>query len=278
MRKADTVDILDFKIMQFMMMAGPESVTMAQMGKKLGEQRYTVTRAIDRLEKQGLAQRGVRAPRLTDAGLMRAKEQNDRYMIALNHLMYEGVDLENAQHDAYCLALYCSDEMMDVLRSSDARNCVKLELKDREKFDGNTLCEKLKNGTFYFPFIIYRLHAKGNNNISMANEGFENPCAIFVDEGKGFVQLKIKPMVQTSHLNGFSVKGQVSRLEYMDGEQFIPAEFHNDVVSFPASCMNFMNMGEGMGQIMQGTVCLRMQCSCGIVHMPESEALFTIMI
>ena len=45
-----------------------------------------------------------------------------------------------------------------------------------------------------------------------------------------------------------------------------------------AGSLYFLNIGSGMGQILHGSVCLRMQCSVGTNHMPESTAIFTIMI
>ena len=39
-----------------------------------------------------------------------------------------------------------------------------------------------------------------------------------------------------------------------------------------------LNIGSGVGQILHGSVCLRMQCSVGTKHMPESTAIFTILI
>ncbi len=93
--------------------------------------------------------------------------------------------------------------MMGVLRAGDERYRVKHELKDHAEFNGGLMCSKIHGGTYLVPFVIYRLKAKDNNNYSMVNEGFENPCMLYVDDGNCFIQLKIKEMTQESMLNGF---------------------------------------------------------------------------
>ena len=112
----------------------------------------------------------------------------------------------------------------------------------------------------------------------MANNGFEHPCTLCVENGEGIIQLRVLPMSHRSTVSGCRISGQVSKLAYLDNGRFTDGEFHGDVVSFPASALNFINIGSGMGQILHGSVCLQMHCSCGIAHMPPSQALFTILI
>ena len=38
------------------------------------------------------------------------------------------------------------------------------------------------------------------------------------------------------------------------------------------------NRGSGTDQILHGSVCLKMKCSVGFMHMPESTAIFTVLI
>ncbi len=275
----ESSDVLDFRVLMCLLGANDHGVTMIDLSRTLQEKKYTITRAIDRLEKRGVVKRSdERIPYLTAEGLTMAERYHERFMVAQNHLLYEGVDLEHAKQDACCWALYCSDRMMDVLRSSDERNRVKTELKDETSISGAALCRMLKSGTYFFPFIIYREQVKENNNLSMANKGFENPCTLYVENGEGFIQLRTKVMAQNSLVNGSLLKGKVSRLEYFEKGHFVAAEIHGDVISFPASALNFINTGSGMNQVLHGSVCLRMQCSCGIAHMPQSRALFTILI
>ena len=45
-----------------------------------------------------------------------------------------------------------------------------------------------------------------------------------------------------------------------------------------AEALQFINMGEGPAQILHGSVSLKMQSTCGEDHMPESSAVFTLLI
>ena len=276
---SDSPDILRLRVMLCFLKSAPEHCTVTGIARTLNEEKYTISRIMQALEKEGLIDRSdARHPFLTAKGSELAERYAKRVETATNHLLYEGVDIENAKSDACYWALYCSDKLMSVVRSSEERYRVKLELRDQKSFSGRTLCKRLKDGCYQFPFIIYREHVKGNSNISMANDGFEHPCTLYVNGGEGLIQLRSLPISAKSGSNGKMVHGKINKMEYFDAGQFISAEIHGNVVSFPADVLNFTNMGTGVGQVLHGTVCLRMQCSCGIIHMPESKAIFTIII
>lgn len=47
--------------------------------------------------------------------------------------------------------MYCSDELMDVIKESDERYRVKNELREQKNFSGSTLCKRLKDGIIHMP-------------------------------------------------------------------------------------------------------------------------------
>ena len=49
-------------------------------------------------------------------------------------------------------------------------------------------------------------------------------------------------------------------------------------VFFPVTALRFISMGKGRDTLLHGSVCLKMQCSVGDMHMPESTAVFTMFI
>ena len=49
-------------------------------------------------------------------------------------------------------------------------------------------------------------------------------------------------------------------------------------IRLKSNMIQFVNSGTGIGQFMNGTVNMKMQCSVGNVHMPESVALFSMTI
>lgn len=274
-----STEVLKFRILACLHDAGDSTCTVTGISRTLQEEKYVISRTMIRMEQEGLIDRSnIRAPVLTDKGRMEADRYHERVGLALNHLLRAGVDLEHAKRDACVWALNCSDEMMAIVRASDERYRIKKELKGEPFFDGATLCEHVRNGTYAFPFVIYREHPKGSDVLSMANDGFEHPCTLHVEDGKGVIQLRTLPMSKKSALNRLSMVGKVNKLEYFDAGRFVHAEFHGDVITFPASILRFANIGEGPGQMLHGSVYLKMQCSVGIAHMPESKALFTILI
>lgn len=275
----DIQNILKFRILTCLLMSSPTLCTVTGISRTLKEEKYVISRAMIKMEQEGLVDRSdVRAPMLTELGKKKAEAYQERLIIAQNYLLYEGEEVENARRDATVLAMYGSDELMTIIRGTIEPKRVKHELRQTASFSGTVFCKKLKDGIYNFPFLIYREHVNNNSNISMANRGFERPCSLIVDNGVGTIQLVAKSMSEYSQLNGERLYGHINRMEYFDSGQFIGAEFHGNVISFTASALNFENLGDGAGQILHGSVCLKMQCTCGTVHMPESKAIFTILI
>lgn len=275
----DTPEILRLRVLLCFLCEDETDCTVMEISRTLREEHYSVSRAIAALEKEGLiSKEQPRKPRLTEKGRLQAEKYAERINITTNHLLYEGVNLESAASDAYYWALYNTDDTMEVIRSAEEKCCVKYELRNQKQFNGETLCKKLRNGEYLFPFIIYRENAKGGNNISMANEGFEHPCVLSVNNGIGTLRIKAVEVSAHSAANGKLMRGRVDSLKYFDNGSYIVAERSGNILSIPASVLNFKNIGEGMGQILHGQVCMRMCCTVGAVHMPESTAIFTILI
>lgn len=275
----DTPDILRLRVLLCFLREDEKDCTVMEIARTLGEEHYTVSRAIAALEKEGLISREKpRRPQLTETGRIQAEKYSERIDITMSHLLYEGVNVDSAQNDAYYWALYNTDDTMKIIRSAEEKCRVKYELRVQKQFSGAALCKKLKDGEYRFPFIIYRENAKGGSNISMANEGFEHPCILSVKDGVGMLRLKAVEVTANSAATGRVMHGRVNKLKYFDSGSYISADRNGNVLSLPASVLNFKNIGEGIGQILHGLVCLRMQCTVGVVHMPESTAIFTILI
>lgn len=275
----ETMDLLKLRVLLCFLRSTPENCNVTGISRTLKEEKYTISRVLRHLEDAGLVDRSApRRPALTALGKMQAERYAERAEIATNHLLYEGVSVENAVRDASFWALYCSDEMMEVVRASDERCLVKHELKDRKSFDGAALCKRLKDGSYHFPFIINRECVKNKTNLSMANEGFEHPCTLLVQDGVGWIQLRAVTIYAKSLATGQRMPGRVHMIEYFDAGRYVSAASNGNVISFPAEALQFVNMGAGVGQVLYGSVNLKMKCSCGPMHMPESEAIFTILI
>lgn len=276
---SESADLLRLRVLLCFLRSAPENCNVTGISRTLREEKYTISRVLSHLEKDGLVDRSdKRRPALTIMGKALAERYAERSEIAINHLLYEGVDMENAMRDANYWALYCSDKLMEIVRASDERSRVKHELKNEKNFSGALLCKKLKDGAYQFPFLINREQVKNNTNLSMANEGFAHPCTLLVNGGVGWVQLQALPISAKSATSGELMQGRVHMVEYFDAGRYVSAALNGNVISFPAEALNFVNIGEGVGQVLHGSVAMKMKCSVGTSHMPESRAIFTILI
>lgn len=272
------IEILKLRILICFLEMSQESCTVTNLSKTLVKEKYAVSRAMMALEKEGLLDRSeVRHPALTPAGSDAAKKYAERMDIAMNHLIYEGVAPQAAQKDARVLSLYCSDEIFEVIRGTEERYRVKHVLRNRKNFDGSVLCRTLRDGSYSLPFILYRENVKNHDNISMANEGFEHPCDLTVQKDLGVIRLKALPVTHSSAADGLKKSAKLSSLKYFDGEHYCDAERNGDFWHIPAEVLHFVNIGNDVGRVLHGSVCLKMSISIGPVHMPESVAIFTIL-
>lgn len=275
----DNAKIRNLRVLLCFLQSDPEDCTVTGISRTLHEEKYAVSRAMAALEKDGLIDReDARTPILTEKGYRAAVRYAQRLDITLNHLLYEGVDMDSAKQDAFVWALYCTDSTMDAVRATEERYRVKYELRDQKQFSGAALCRRLKDGSYTFPFLIFREHIKNGSNLSMANEGFSHPCTLAVKNGVGTVQLRAVSISAKSQLSGALMSGKVKSVRYFDSGRYISAESNGQIFSFPAAVLQFVNVGSGTGQILHGSVCLQMECSVGPIHMPESAAIFTILI
>lgn len=106
-------DVLRLRVLLSLMKEDSETCTVTGIAKTLGEEKYTVSRILTALEKEGLLDRSdTRHPTLTEEGRKAAQVYGEKIRITMNHLIYEGVDVENAKsvlpegYDAQNLVMY----------------------------------------------------------------------------------------------------------------------------------------------------------------------------
>ena len=274
----DNVEVLRLRVLLCMLELTAEDSSVTRIAQILGEQKYTISRGMTALEEKGLVTRKGRELQLTKKGRELARRCAERMEVTINHLTYEGVGVENAKRDAHYWAIYNSEETMDILRTFSEQYRVKQELREKHCFNGSVLCKSLKDGQYRFPFVVYREQIKNGSNLSMANNGFEHPCTLVVRNGIGTIVLRAREMRGQSMKDGIQMLGRVKNLRYMVLGEYIRAENCGNMISIPADSLNFVNIGAGVGQILHGSVCLKMECTCGPLHMPESTAILTILI
>lgn len=271
--------LLQLRILMCFLNAGPEGCSNSSLSKTLEMEKYTLSRVCMEMERMGLIDRtNIRRPVLTEKGQREAEYYAERMDIAVSHLRYEGVDVAAAKQDAYYWALYNSEETMNVIRATEEMYRIKYEMRNKNTFTGVDLCKLMKDGTYSFPFLVYREHVKDGDMLSMGNVGFESPCTMTVKNGVGTIQLHTVKASVTSPRDGLRMQGKVQKLKYMQYGDYNTAELVGDIVSIPASVLKFVNIGADASQILHGSVPIRITVSVGAMHMPESSAVLTLLV
>lgn len=276
----EQLEALDMQVLLGLLNNAPEDRTVTRIARALKTEKYKVSRSMIALEDAELVDRSEpRHPKLTEKGLTEAKRIQERADVSLSHLLYEGMSMENAQHDAYAWARDCTDEYIEIVRRSVERCRIKYELRNKITFSGGELCRLMKDSRTLLPFLFYRENMQNSSNIlSMANEGFEHPCTLIVKDGVGEIKLRVTPMSAKSKINDQFLSGHVTNLKYYIAGQFANAVWDGECYTIPADAISFVNIGDSMGQILHGTVCVQMDCTVGVQHMPTSKAMFTLLI
>ena len=206
------------------------------------------------------------------------KYQKQRKVLE-KYMQYQDIPPAQIKENALrALAARFSDEFMDRLAEQESRMHIKEIFAGRRDFHGGDICNYLSDGSYYFPFIIYREQIKNHNNLSMANRGFENPCEVIVKDHEGLVYLAAKTVSAQSMSSKNKMEGRIQKLQYLYDGEFRDGGIDGRYVFFPVTALRFISMGKGRDTLLHGSVCLKMQCSVGDMHMPESTAVFTMFI
>lgn len=272
-------DFLIIRVLLLFWHSETGSIGCTKIAHTLGEEKYTISRVMTLMEKEGLLNKQrSRYPYLTNFGRREAQKYAERIDIIQKHLIYEGLDGETARRDAFYWAVFSSDETLDMIRNMEESYRIRYEFRERKFFSGASLCSKLRDGSYTFPYLIYREQVKNGSNISMANDGFEHPCTLRVENGAGKIFLQAVDMTAESGQTHQKMSGRVNSMKYFDNGQYLLAEKNGGFLTFPADNIQFQNIGSGSGQIIHGTIGLKMTCTVGLKHMPESVAIFTLLI
>ena len=276
----ETLTPFQIQLLLYYLEAEPKKRTVTDSARILGTTKWAVTRALNALEKQDVVERQEnRKTVLTASGKKLAEKCRGQMKILEQYMQYQDIPPVQIKENALrALSAGFSDEFMDRLAEQEGRMRLKEIFAGHRDFHGGDICNYLKDGSYYFPFIIYREQIKNHNNLSMANRGFENPCELIVKDHEGLVYLAVKTVSAESMSSGKKMEGRVNKMQYLYDGEFRDGGIDGRYVYFPVTALNFIAMGKGRDTLLHGSVCLKMQCSVGDMHMPESTAIFTMFI
>lgn len=108
----------------------------------------------------------------------------------------------------------------------------------------------------------------------MANDGFYHPGILEIKMGHGRIILKPKEVERESMMGKMVLKGKLESLKYLDDEEFVSSEvIRGDYIIKISKLRFYYSKDERM---LQTSIQIRVRPSVGKIHMPESEAVMTI--
>lgn len=254
------------------------NVLMIDIAKKIGIADYKMSRIVSQFEAQNILKRDKNnKPMLTNVGLKLAEEYSKRINIAKDILISTiGLKQDEIFEDALKMAIYCTDKIFKV--AEEQANLKKVLYQHKFMWD-KILYTNLDCKKYICQFTIYRKNLKKEKILSMANDGFLHPCTLNLCNGEGVITLKPVPMIKKSKFTGLDMSGQLKSLKYFNGKKFIEANIVDGLVNVPLNYCNFSIIeSESAHIILHGSIYLKMACTVGELHMPESIAIFTFEI
>lgn len=276
----EELNFFQIQLLLYFLEAEPGKRTVTDASKQLGRTKVAVTRALDKLEEKNIVERVEgRKTVLIAYGNNIAKDLENKLKAAERYMQYHDIPPAVAGQNALAMIQAgFTEEFLECMEEQEERMRIKEFFAGRKNFTGKELCEQLKDGSYTLPFIIYRENIKNGSNLSMANNGFENPCQLVVKNHVGNVYLTVRTVTAESAVSAKLMEGRVERLQYEKSHSFVDALCDGRYVHFPADVLKFVSMGNGREEVLHGSVRMKIKCSVGILHMPEGRAVFTLLL
>ena len=268
----ESSSVLRLRVLLCLLADNNSAKSVTGISKTLGLPKYTITRALAAMEKEGLVDRkNQRLPLLTYHGLLTAKKYEERINIAASYLMHEGESAETAHLDAVYWAIYGSDESIKAAKKAEERRRLKYSLGEKKRFSGELFCRQLADGSYDIPFVIYSESTENMSNISNLNGCFDRLCTLRAN-GKNSVFL----LRATTDPNGS--EAYIKALYYAENGELIRSEKNGNVYSFPASPFSFIRLGTKNCSVLHGSIYLKIQYTNENASGTEATVLFTIIL
>lgn len=267
-----TEEKLKYLLFIYQLNAKEESVTSA--ARKLGVSKSTVSRMISQFYDQGIVRQTGKLD-LTCDGCALAKKWTQEISGLTDWICREAqIPESQAENEALMMALHLTD---DTKQKLIARNYMKKfyeNIRNVNQITGDLLCANLIESEYYFAFTLYKIDSKNENYISMANAGFYHPGILRIENGRGWIRLRTRMVENLSAHGKVTLSGKLNSLQYKKAGKYVQAIQEQDTFCFPIDDMLFFyNHSE---RFLQSSLRLRLKSDVGNMHMPEKEALFTM--
>jgi Mn-dependent DtxR family transcriptional regulator len=255
--------------------SGGVGSSVTQLSEALGVAKSTVSRAVSRCAEIGVVERYAgKHVMLTDEGVRIGEELEHRCREVKLWLESMSGVAAAAPDDVLHGALSLPDSTVRIIERNERMQRLYRRVGDRAVLSGEDFCAALGDGKYPVSIMCYRTDVgKTRKTPSMANDGIENDGELIIKNNNGMLRFKTRPVEHISSLGGMPIKGRLATLKYPDGSEYKDAQRKGDTYCFPASAMNFVCVS---GRVMQGDIVLKMACSAGTKHMPESESVMEV--
>ena len=239
MLEKENLTPFQIQLLLYYLTAEPSQRTVTDSARSLNVSKWVVTRTLDTLEKLNIVERlENRKTVLTVPGVKLAEKYQKQRKVLEKYMQYQDIPPAQIKENALrALAARFSDEFMDRLAEQESRMHIKEIFAGRRDFHGGDICNYLSDGSYYFPFIIYREQIKNHNNLSMANRGFENPCEVIVKDHEGLVYLAAKTVSAQSMSSKNKMEGRIQKLQYLYDGEFRDGGIDGRYVFFPVTAL-----------------------------------------
>lgn len=245
----------------------------AEIGRRMKVNRLTISRCFKKYRKEGFLQdkdftkKGrefLEYYKMIEADLYQyfasigINEQQQKQAVTG---MFDTADIDTIQK-------LCQKEKMHLKYEHIGKN----ESKEITKIEYGELSKYLKPGKYEVAFSIYR-QGKDWQSLSMADHGFEKPACLYYEEGKQYLELKVKEMKAMTK-GGALLSGHIQNVKCASSKDVLKnLPIKDQKIKIPLEDFSFENLSESeiMGQIQ-----LFMISSVGEKRMPESVATLVI--
>lgn len=248
--------------------------TITNLATKLGITKSTMSRVLTTFYQEGItAEKGK--SKLSLVGSEMAKKWCEEINKMSDWLMSQSsMNRDEAQKEARCLALHMSEEAKSqILQKASIQKFLPI-LDGIKQIHGDMLMAHLEDGDYPFAFTLYKDQIENTLSISMANEAFYHPGTLRIEQKKGYLILKNKPIEVESSGGRAVMKARLQQLQYFKGQHFVDTLQWKDSFMIPITSIAFHY--NNYEKVLQGNVKLSMKTDIQKIHMPKMTAILSI--
>lgn len=236
-----------------------KSRTVTNLARTLAVEKYSISRAMSSLEKEGLINKADgRYASLTKDGEILAYKYSQSVDSAMNFLISLGIDSSIAYKDAMVMALCLSESSISIIKQNHQKLMLKQKMSRFKIFDGSTLCANLGDGVYKCPFFMLASEKVIDKCPFTNNMAFVNPCNLVISNNVGTVKLKVNnDYLSYKGIRKNCVFNKIFSVMYFDGENYIDSEKIGNIFSFPADRIMFDTVGKEENISLLGSVKLK---------------------